>query len=178
MLTLTARLELKESDEYEASSPMTKLNGLDRRRWYQYSLRSMMIAVTLFSAVMSGFGWFYRFHERRRMTYEIEATVRSLAKKRPPTMTRGQWGSAVAWTENLTGNSELFDAKSDELLRFQSALEEKAKGNVDMVTILWIWDQQAHLTPAGKEYQTFRKQMLDEIAAVGPNDDPWGMNVP
>jgi hypothetical protein len=47
-----------------------------------------------------------------------------------------------------------------------------------MTTILWIWDQHAHLTRAGNEYQRFRQQMLEEIESVGPNDDAWGMNVP
>ena len=94
-------------------------------------------------------------------------------------MTRGQWSCAVACTINLVGNSLLpFEAKLDDLRRFQRQLEEKTAGDVDMTTILWIWDQHAHLTPAGKNYQEFRAQMLDDIARVGPNDDPWGMNVP
>jgi hypothetical protein len=128
---------------------------------------------------MSCFGWFYRYHERRQVAYQIQATVKSLATKRPRTMTRGQWASAVAWTCNLAGNSVLGDeAQLGDLRRFQAELEEKTKGDVDMATIFWIWDQHARLTPAGKEYQKFREQMLDEIGSVGPNDDPWGLHVP
>ena len=94
-------------------------------------------------------------------------------------MTRGQWASAVAWTLNLVGNSQLlFESKLDELSRFQEELDRKTQENVDMATIHWIWDQHAQLTRSGKAYQRFRQQMLEEIECVGPDDDPWGMNVP
>ena len=32
-----------------------------------------------------------------------------------------------------------------------------------MTTVFWIWDQHVRLTPAGKEYQQFRQQMLDQM---------------
>lgn len=151
-----------------------------RLSWYQFSLRSLLIAVAVVSVVVSCFAWWHRaVTERRELDRQIMVTVRSLAKKRPPNMTRGEWGSAVAWTELLVGNSLLpFEAEADDLRRFQRELEARAEGDVDMSTILWIWDEVGRLTRAGREYQRFRPQMLEEIERVGPNDDPWGMNVP
>ena len=79
-------------------------------------------------------------------------------------MRSDQWEIAIWWTYNLVGNSQLpFEADLNDLRRFQLELEEKAKGEVDMTTIFWIWDQHAQLTRAGKEYQQFRQQMLDEM---------------
>ena len=148
-------------------------------RWYQYSLRSLLVAVTIFCVLMTFVSRFYRQYELRRTANQIMATVRSLEKKRPHTMTRGQWGCAMAWTEHLVGNSQLpFQAELGSLHRFQWELDEKTKGNVDMTTIYWIWDQHARLTSAGRDYQKFRNVMLDEIARVGPNDNPWVMNIP
>ena len=147
--------------------------------WYQYSLRRLFFAVTVCCLVMSYLGWWYRTNVDLRDTADqIRASVLSLANKRPRTMTRGQWGCAVAWTNNLVCNSLLFEGKLDDLRRFKRELAEKTKGAVDMETILWIWDQHSRLTPAGRKYQRFREVMLDEIAKVGPNEDPWCMNVP
>lgn len=47
-----------------------------------------------------------------------------------------------------------------------------------METIDWIWSEYAKLCPHGASYQRFKEVMEDEIARVGPNDNPWGMNVP
>jgi len=84
-------------------------------------------------------------------------------------MTEGQWGLAIEWTLNLVGNSipGQPDVDLSDLRRFQTELQEKAAGNVDLRTIHWTWDQVARLTRAGKEYQSFRRQMLEEIDAAG-----------
>jgi hypothetical protein len=149
------------------------------RRWYQYSLLQLVLAVTALSLLLSCFAWYRAWVEPWEIEDQIRATIASLAEKRPPTMTREQWASAVEWTEKLGGNSLLHsEANVDELRRYQRELKERTAGKVDMMTILWIWDQHARLTRAGKNYQRFRQQMLDEIASVGPNDDPWALNVP
>ena len=60
-------------------------------------------------------------------------------------------------------------ANSADLRRFQTELREKLDQQVDMDTIIWIWDEYEHLTPGGKSYQRFRQQMLDEIDGKYPN---------
>jgi hypothetical protein len=136
-----------------------------KRRWYQYSLRDLLIAMTVCSIVMSCYAWFQHTQvEPRLVSDQIEATIDSLAAKCPPSVRKDQWEIAIWWTSNLTGNSLLKpEGDLDDLRRFQRELEEKAKGDVDMTTIFWIWDRHAQLTPSGKKYQRFRQQMLDEM---------------
>jgi hypothetical protein len=121
--------------------------------------------MTVVSIVMSCYAWFQHARvEPHRVSRQIEATIWSLASKCPSSVRKDQWEIAVWWTDNLTGNSLLKEEASlDDLRRFQRQLEEKAKGDVDMTTIFWIWDRHAQLTPAGKRYQRFRQQMLDEM---------------
>ena len=64
---------------------------------------------------------------------------------------------------NLVGSSLLVEADLDDMRHFQSELEERTKGKVDMRTIHWIWDEVGRLTPSGKRYQRYRKEMLRQI---------------
>jgi hypothetical protein len=136
-----------------------------KRRWYQYTLRDLLIVMTVFSIVMSCYAWFQHTQvEPYRVSQQIEARICSLASKCPPSLRKDQWEIAVEWTGLLAGNSLPWgEADLDDLRRFQRELEEKAKGDVDMTTIFWIWDRHAQLTPSGKRYQRFRQQMLDEM---------------
>jgi len=98
---------------------------------------------------------------------QILATVDSLEAKCPDTMTQPQWEVALVWTRSLVCNSLLkFEADLSELRAFRTELQGKAKGNVDFCTILWVWDQVACLTHAGKEYQYLRQHMLEDIENV------------
>lgn len=136
-----------------------------KRHWYQYSLRDLLIVMTVISIVMSRYAWFQHTQvEPHRVSRQIEATIDSLTPRCPPSVRKDQWEIAIWWTSNLAGNSLLKEEGDlDDLRRFQRELEEKAKGDVDMTTISWIWDRHAQLTPAGKRYQRFRQQMLDEM---------------
>jgi hypothetical protein len=127
--------------------------------------------MTVGSIVMSCYAWFQRTQvEPHRVFRQIEASIFSLDSKCPPSVRKDQWEIAVEWTGHLTGNS-LLPEEGDlgDLRRFQRQLEEKMRGDVDMTTIFWIWDRHAQLTPAGKRYQRFRQQMLDEMH--------WGKSV-
>jgi hypothetical protein len=151
----------------------------ERLRCFQRLLGLLLMAITTPSLLVSCVRPPPWSNETREAERNITATVDSLARKRPATLTRGQWGSAVGWTRNLVANSLLpFEADPGELRRFQTELEEKAKGDVDLSTILWIWDRLGRLTNAGNKYQRFRQQMLEEIKTVDPNADAWGMKVP
>ena len=106
--------------------------------WYQYSIR-LLTAVTLFSTVLSYYIWFRPEVLAREIYYRNFETIASLAKKRPSTLTPEQWEAAMEWTYNLTANSNLeSEASLTDLRRFQRDLEEKAKGEVDMATILTL----------------------------------------
>lgn len=145
--------------------------------------RYLTWTVVLFvaSIVLTLSAWYYQaWVVPRQLDREIWATIDSLAARRPASMTRGQWASAVAWTHNLHGNSLLpFQARATNIKRFRAELEARLARDVDMATISWIWDQYAGLTPAGKWYwDNFKQQMLDEIREARPDDNPWGMDIP
>ena len=142
----------------------------NRLRWYQFSLRELFV-MFIVVAVPLGFycKWARRNNEINDLTDRIYTTLDSLEAKCPASMTEGQWESAITWTETLVGNSIPCQPDVDlrDLRRFQTELQEKAEGNVDLRTIDWIWDQVARLTQTGKKYQDFRPHMLEEIEAVG-----------
>lgn len=132
---------------------------------HQFSLRPFLVVVTVLCVLLSCYVWFRKaVVEPRERAGQIKTIIDSLAAKCPSSITSDQWEIAMWWTHNLTGNSSLKEeAKLDDLRRFQNELEEKSRGDVDMTTIFWIWDQHAKLTPAGERYQRFRQQMLDQM---------------
>ena len=146
----------------------------------RFGTRSLLLVFALLAVVFAAYGWIHRkFVMPRHYSDAVERLIETLADRRPPNMTSGQWGSAVAWTLNLHGNSLLmFEANGPTIKAFEQRLEAKLAGDVSMETIHWIWDEYANICPHGASYQRFKVQMQDEIDNVGPNDDPWGMNVP
>jgi hypothetical protein len=137
-----------------------------KRLRYHRGVRSLLIAAAVTACIaISFYVWFVHTKvEPYRAADQIYATIKSLASKCPATMRKEQWEVAMFWTANLAGNSLLpSQANLNDLRRFQHELEEKAKGDVDMALIFWIWDKHAELTPAGRSYQRFRKTMLDEM---------------
>jgi len=147
---------------------------------FQFGNRLVLAVVAVLCVFFAGYGWFHRsFITPRRHSDSIHRMIESLVNRRPDDMTQAQWGSAVAWTLNLHSNSLLsLDADASTIAAFETRLEGRLAGDVDMQTIHWIWDEYADLCPHGAGYQRFKAQMLEEIDAVGPKDDPWGMNVP
>lgn len=144
-------------------------------------LRKWLVAViVVLGLIVSACGWFDRkYLAPRRHDKTVERLIGSLAQRRPPNVTRGQWASAVAWTWNLHGNSLLmFEVDGPTIAAFEQRLKDRLDGNVDMATIDWIWNEYAHLSPHGAKYQRFKARMHEEIETVGPDDDPWGMKVP
>jgi hypothetical protein len=110
----------------------------------------------------------------------VYANLYSLAKKRPPTITRKQWENVVAWTLNAHANC-LVPYRSippDEMVRFEVELKRRLAGPVDLATIDWIWDEIVRLTPGGQRYSddwrpTLPKR-LQEFEEGGIN---WGIEV-
>jgi len=150
----------------------------DRVRWYQYRLRTLLIAFVVLSLPLGLYSrWARRFNETGRLKKQILATVESLEAKCPDTMTQLQWEIAVEYTLHLVGNSlRPVEDDLDELRRFRTEFQAKAEGNVDLSTVLWIWEEFARLTPAGKQYQRFRRHMLEEIERVGAESTRMPVN--
>ena len=155
----------------------TPVNEPRKRRWYQFSLRGLLGAFVVIALIFGACRWLdQKFGEPGRRDSAILKTIDSLAYKRPPELTRGQWSVAVGWTHNLHCNSLLFtQGKLHDIRQFQAELEERVEGDVSMETIHWIWDQYAELTECGQSYQRFREPMLQDMQTVGPNEDPCGI---
>ena len=143
----------------------------------RFGIRSLFLVLTMLAVLFAAYGWLYRrVIEPRQQANAVEKQLEALARRRPKELTPRQWESAVAWTRNLHGNSLLpFQADGPTIRRFELRLAKKLRGNVNLETIHWIWDEYAAICPGGKNYQRFRSQMIDEIEQGGAN---WGMNVP
>jgi len=143
-------------------------------RWYQFSLREYFILLIVVAVPLGLYcRWARRNHEICDLEDRILTTLDSLEAKCPASMTERQWESAITWTRTLVCNSIYDEPDVDvrDLRRFQTELQYKAKGSVDLDTIHWTWDQVARLCQAGKEYQHFRPHMLEEIEALGLEGD-------
>lgn len=147
---------------------------------FRFGTRWLIAGVVLASFLFGGFAWLHRtILAPRREARAVERLLESLVDRRPDGVTRGQWGSAVAWTLNLHSNSMLmFEASAPRIAIFKEELQDRLSDRVSMKTIYWIWSEYAKLTRHGADYQRFQVQMINEIDNVGPNDDPWGMDVP
>jgi hypothetical protein len=112
----------------------------------------------------------------QRAARDVERQLQSLAKRRPATMTKQEWDSAVSWTRALHGNSLIgFQAPAPEIRDLERRIAERLSGEVDLSTILWIWDEYAKICPHGAKYQRFREHMLEEIASSNVH---WTADVP
>ncbi|HUQ67995.1 MAG TPA: hypothetical protein VM165_00640 [Planctomycetaceae bacterium] len=156
--------------------PMTTSDDTPKAHRFRFGLRSLLLAVSVCAVFLAGYGLFLRrIVEPRRQADAVERHLESLAQRRPQEVSPQQWESAVAWTLNLHGNSLLrFQADGPTISRFEQRLSEKLSGDVDLTTILWIWDEYAALCPGGASYQRFRSMMIEEIEGGGSN---WGLQV-
>lgn len=147
------------------------------QRGLRFGTRSLFVLITVIAIPLAGYAWLdRRFGEPRRQAQAVERRLESLAMRRPSSMSRRQWESAVAWTLNLHGNSLImFQADASEIRTFDQKLAKRLSGNVDLETIHWIWDEYAKACPGGANYQKFRSHMDYEIKSGGGN---WGMHVP
>ena len=78
-----------------------------------------------------------------RVHGQVRDKIRSLAVRCPPDVSSDKWQRAVDWTANLI--SQEYPAPSDKdrdsLRELNDGLAEKIKGNVDLTTLQWVWDQ-------------------------------------
>ena len=73
----------------------------------------------------------------------VTGTIRSFHSRRPSDVPEEQWQQAVDWTENVI-HQDFYAPNSRELpglVKLSQELEQRAKGEVDLGTLRWIWDQ-------------------------------------
>ena len=119
--------------------------------------RFVLIVLAILVAASAGASWLWVIepvHRHLEFCRATRAEFESLAKKRPPTVTRKQWQSVVAWTLLAHGNciSGAHNIPQAERDRFLTGLRERLRGPVELATIDWIWDELVRLTSTGQRY--------------------------
>ena len=119
--------------------------------------RRVLIALAVLVVAGAGAFWLWVLDPALRHAEFCRATkaeFKSLAKKRPPRVTRKQWHHIVAWTLNAHGNCITFarNIPQAERDRFLAELRERLRGPVELATIDWIWDELVRLTSYGQTY--------------------------
>jgi hypothetical protein len=112
-------------------------------------------AAFIASCVIGFWLWFIVPAKRDAAFYRAtKAEFQSLAKKRPPNITRNQWHHIVAWTLNAHANcfSVVRSIPQEEREQFLKELRERLQSDVDLATIDWIWDELVRLTSYGQTY--------------------------
>ena len=72
----------------------------------------------------------------------VADTIRSFESRRPADVPEAQWKEAVKWTANVI-YQDFFASNSEKLAGLEDLekeLDRKAKGDVDIGTLRWIWD--------------------------------------
>ena len=95
--------------------------------------------------------------DHRRWFNQVDASIESLATRRPPGVDQDQWMLAVLWTQNANANccamAEFLKTRDRAALeRFADELEHRIQGPVDLKTIDWIWDEFERISKYGKHY--------------------------
>ena len=108
--------------------------------------RAVAICVIVAGVALTAL-WVERSHRHGRFCRETRAELETLARKRPPGVTRDQWAHVVGVTLNAHGNTLAFRLliPRAEMARFESELRERLRGPVDLGTVDWIWDEFARL---------------------------------
>lgn len=103
--------------------------------------------------------------------------LKSLAKKRPPGVTRDQWHHVVAWTLNGHANCLTFSpcVAQHDRDHFVTDLRERLRGPVDLQTIDWIWDEFVRLAPSwGPSYsERWRPTHPDKLREFEQSGPTW-----
>ena len=73
----------------------------------------------------------------------VLATIDSFHSRRPNDIPDDQWREAVDWTSNVI-HQDFFSPNAEELIAIEhlaANLEQIARGDVDLGTLRWIWDE-------------------------------------
>lgn len=75
---------------------------------------------------------------------DVEYRILCLAERKPGEVGAKQWASCIYWTWNLHASYGLLDCfDAHEKAMFLDQFDHKLRGNVDLATVDWIWDQYA-----------------------------------
>lgn len=104
------------------------------RRGCRFSLRTMLLAVLLLSALLAIVAPFFHFvtgwQKHASLSTQVREKIQSLKPRRPPGVPADQWDRAVDWTTNLIAQVYFAPNKGDpdSLQRLCKSLDGKTKG--------------------------------------------------
>ncbi len=77
------------------------------------------------------------------LSREVQQSITDMKRQRPADVPERQWDLAVAWTSNIIAQVFFgYDEKElPGLRKLAEDLEERRKGQVDLTTLQWIWDE-------------------------------------
>lgn len=112
------------------------------------------------------------FRQQRQWYSDVRADIYSLASKRPPDVSRGEWENMVGCTINLHANCG-HSVDTDWRDRFAAELKRRLQAPVDVATIDWIWDEYVRFTKVGKSYS----DMFRPTTPENRTESDFGMHV-
>lgn len=138
------------------------------------TVRRLMIVVAAIALILGGFDAIFLrpFRVHQRWYGRVEADLESLAHRRPPDVSRQEWGYVVGWTLNAHANCcshpNFVDRSQTE--RFADEFERKLRGRVGMETIDWVWDEFMRFSRI-KSYERYRPTSPDRLKAAA--NESW-----
>jgi hypothetical protein len=130
-----------------------------------------MLVVAVVALILAAFdaAFIHPIRVHMRDFHRSQVLLRSLAKRRPPEVSREKWADLVGWTWAANSNCASFQGaiEPSEFTAFVDELERKLRGRVDVSTIDWIWDQYVRISRVGPSYDRYRPTRPDHEAKWG-----------
>ena len=132
-------------------------------------LTIILIAIVLIAVVVKGVSYHYDRQEFFRLHQQSYSLIDRLANQPPAEVKSEAWQNLVEITITAFSNV-CFSPKhvdNQEMARFYSDLRGKVEQDVNVVTVLWIWERLALTGPHGKQYvERFKPQLNDALEAA------------
>jgi hypothetical protein len=128
------------------------------RRPYQFTLRTLLIAVAVFSLLLGLTVPIVKMNVALREYFsfvqQTRSKIESLSLSRPPNIPPGQWQEAVDSTSNVIGQIYFYPDHGglESLKRLCKELDEKISGQVDLTTLQWVWNECEKAEGRGQVY--------------------------
>jgi hypothetical protein len=110
-----------------------------------------------------------------RAYYRLSESVQSLVHRRPAVVSKEEWSFIIAWTMNGIGNCcavEQYLNRDEEsharFLTLPDRFDERLRGQVDLETIDWFWDELKAVSKHGPRYSdNWRPTTPDRLREAG-----------
>jgi hypothetical protein len=108
--------------------------------------------------------------EWRRVHQDIDDTIRYLEPSEPSTVDPTVWENARGATITAYANVcfSTGHVSMAEMYRLRRDLDAKLKGQVDLDTLIWIWERLGKTGPHGESYARRHRPLLDQWLPARP----------